>query len=101
MLMLTTPLPGNLKLIKSFSLIWSVSQVEISNKGLLKKVLQGAGNEYQEAFDSLNSQVPSEANAVVGIQVSTATHEFTNGTFLYVTLIGTPVLYEESERDLS
>lgn len=96
MLMLTTSLPAHLKLVKSFPMIWSVSQVEISNKGLLKKVLQGAGNEYQEAFDALNGQVPAEANAVVGIQVSTTSQEFSNGTFLYVTLIGTPVLYEES-----
>lgn len=100
MLMLTTPLPHHLKMIRAYPLIWTVSPVEISNKGLVRGLLSRGENQYQEAFDALGALVPEGANAVVGIQVSTATQDFANGTFLYVTLIGTPVEYVDESGEV-
>ena len=93
--MLNTPtLPDGLIVKEAYHMVFIVYPVEISNKGLVRNVLDRKRNEYQEAFDLLAAQAPKEANAIIGIQVSTAAQAFSNGTFLYVTLTGTPVLYE-------
>jgi hypothetical protein len=44
----------------------------------------------------LANQAPEGANAIIGIQISTSSQQFTNGTFLYLTAVGTPIIYEKS-----
>lgn len=78
--------------MQSFSVILSQRSIETSAKGILRSLTDRSRNEYQEAMDHLASMAPSEANAVLGIQISTASQSFSNGTFLYLTLIGTPVI---------
>jgi len=77
---------------KSFSMVVSQRSIQISAKGLIQAFQDRNRNELQEAMDHLGSLAPSEANAILGIQVSSAAQHFSDGAFLYMTLIGTPVL---------
>jgi uncharacterized protein YbjQ (UPF0145 family) len=94
MLLLTTQtLPEGLIVKEAFSLVLINQAIEVSSKGFIRGLLEKKRNEYQEALDYLASQAPKEANAIIGIQVSTSTQQFSNGTFLYLTAVGTPVTY--------
>jgi regulator of nucleoside diphosphate kinase len=97
MLLLTTPtLPQGLIVKEAFSLVLINQAIEVSNKGIIRGLLQRKRNEYQEALDFLEAQAPKEANAIIGIQISTSTQQFSNVTFLYLTAVGTPVIYSEA-----
>lgn len=58
-------------------------------------MIEGEKNEYQEAIDAFVNNCPNEANAVLGVKISTSSQQFNNGTFIYVTYIGTPAIIEE------
>jgi uncharacterized protein YbjQ (UPF0145 family) len=94
MLLLTTSsLPEGFVIKEAFTMVLINKAIEVSNKGIIRSLLEKNQNEYQEALDFLASQAPKEANAIIGIQISTSTHQFSNGTFLYLTAVGTPVIY--------
>jgi regulator of nucleoside diphosphate kinase len=96
MLLLTTEsLPIGLEIKEMFSMVQITKPVEISSKGVIRGLLEAKKNEYQEALEMLAQVAPSNANAIVGIKVTTSTQSFSNGTFLYITYIGTPVIYGE------
>lgn len=69
--------------------------IEISHKGLVRGLIERNRNEYTEALAYFMSLAPKEANAIIGVQLSTSTQTFSNGTFLFMTFVGTPVFYEE------
>lgn len=95
MLLLTTPtLPDGCIVKEAFNLVLINHQIEVSTKGLIRGLLEKKRNEYQDALDLLASQAPKEANAIISVQISTSTQQFSNGTFLYLTVVGTPVFYE-------
>ncbi|HEO98986.1 MAG TPA: heavy metal-binding domain-containing protein [Epsilonproteobacteria bacterium] len=91
----TETLPENLKIKSMFSMIEITYKIQISQKGLIKGFLERKRNEHQEALDKLIENAPSEANAIIGVKHSTATHVFPEGSFLFITYIGTPVVLEE------
>ena len=98
MMMFTTHiLPEGVRLLNMYSRIQITKLIEISNKGLIRSLMEKPSNEYQEAIDALAAAAPKEANAIIGVQVATSTHTFSNGTFLYLTYIGTPVQVESSK----
>lgn len=98
MLLLTTPvLPEGLVIKEAFSMILVNKTVELSNKGFIRGFMERNRNEYEEAIAFFKSQAPSNANAIIGVQVSTSTQNFSNGTFLYMTIVGTPIIYREVE----
>lgn len=68
--------------------------VEVSNKGMIRELFERKRNEYQEVIDAFVDTAPTEANAILGVQISTSSQSFNNGTFLYVTYIGTPAIIE-------
>lgn len=72
--------------------------VEISDKGIVRNLLERKRNGYKEALDLFKSYIPAEANAVLGLQVSTAVQSFDNETFIYITFAGTPVILEFDEE---
>ena len=74
-------------------------QIRVSAKGLIRGILERNRNEYQEAIDALTSRAPREANAIIGLQVSTSTQQFSDGTFLYLCLCGTPITYVKENGD--
>lgn len=67
--------------------------IEKSRKGALRTLIEGAGAGHQDALERFILARPAEANALVGVRVSTAGLTAGDGaTFLAITYIGTPVL---------
>jgi regulator of nucleoside diphosphate kinase len=71
-------------------------RVEVSSKGVVRGLLERARNEQQEVYDGFAAAVPPQANAVLGLQVSTAIGGFGPTVLLFVTYTGTPVRYRAS-----
>ena len=98
MLLLTTHiLPAGYVIKQAFSLILMNKTIEISNKGMVRGLLERDRNEYNEALELLASRAPEGANAIIGIQIATTTQQFSDGTYLYLTIAGTPVVCEKAE----
>lgn len=68
-------------------------RVELSSKGLVRGLLERGRNEHQEVYEGFAATVPQEANAVLGLQVSTAIGAFGPAVMMFVTYTGTPVRY--------
>ncbi|MBH0077331.1 hypothetical protein I6F48_17555 [Pseudoalteromonas sp. SWYJ118] len=92
----TENLPEGCIVKETFGMIQVTGTVEVSNKGIIRGMLQRNKNEYQEVIDSFVDSAPAEANAILGVQIATSSQQFSNGTFLYVTYIGTPAIIEET-----
>ncbi|HML83107.1 MAG TPA: hypothetical protein PKE37_15220 [Thiomonas arsenitoxydans] len=90
---LQTP-PEGFKCTRMFAMIQITRQIKISQIGLLEALTSSGKDPYQQSLDTFADLAPQEANAILGVQLSTATQHFTNGTFLYLTYIGTPVTME-------
>ncbi|WP_419763792.1 MAG: hypothetical protein ACNI28_08295 [Arcobacter sp.] len=95
MLVVTTDsLPDDYKIKQMYPMIEVTSRTQISQKGIIQGIIDRNRNEHQEAYDELCKSAPFGANAIIGVKVSTSTHQFKEGTFLYMTYIGTPVFFE-------
>nr|WP_298167028.1 hypothetical protein [uncultured Pseudomonas sp.] len=94
LLLTTENLPEGIVVKEIFGMIQITGTVEVSNKGVIRGLLERKKNEYQEVVDAFIRSAPSEANAIIGVQISTSAQNFSNGTFLYVTYIGTPAVLE-------
>ena len=93
----TDSIPFGVTIKEVWGLIETTSAIEISNKGFIRSIVESKRNEHQEAFDTFVIAVRNgypQANFVIGTKVSTAVGSFKNGTFLYITYIGTPVYAE-------
>jgi len=95
----TDQMPSGMEVKQIFSMIQVTGTIEISKKGLLRGIFEKNKNEYQEVMDNLINNAPDEANAIIGVQVSTAAQAFGNGSFLYVTYIGTPAIIGDIESN--
>ncbi len=93
----TDQMPIGIEIKQIYAMIQVSGTVEISKKGLLRGIFDRNKNEYQEILDRFIGHAPSEANAVIGVQISTAAQAFNNGSFLYVTYIGTPAIISQIE----
>lgn len=92
------PIPENMEIKTIYPMIQFTGQVEISEKGPLKTIMEKNRNEYQEIMDSFITAAPFEANAIIGVQVSTTSQSFSDGAFMYVTYIGNPAIVGEINR---
>ena len=97
MLLTTDVLPPNYEIAEMFSMVQITKTIEVSSKGLIRGFLERNRNEYQEALDYLAECSPAEANAIIGIKATSSTQQFNNGTFMYLTYIGTPIIYKSSQ----
>jgi regulator of nucleoside diphosphate kinase len=96
MLVVTTDsLPAGLVVKSTFGFVFITKQVEVSSKGLIRGFFERGRNEYKEASDEFERLAPAEANAIIGVRIATAVQTFANGVFLFLTVSGTPVRYEE------
>lgn len=94
MLLLTTEaLQENWVIEEVFDMVYARGNIEVSFKGLLRGFILRKRNEAQEILENLAKLAPPEANAIIGIKVSTATHKFKDGVHLFTTYIGTPIKY--------
>lgn len=73
-----------------FTLIQITKQVKMEAR---KSALQ-----MQDALDELGNAAPTEANAVIGIRVSSAAVEIEGVPYLYFTYIGTPAVISPIEE---
>lgn len=90
MLIVTTDtLPPGIELRECYGMILVNYPVEISNKGLVRGLLERNRNEYDEALMMLQKAAPSGANVLYGVNVSTSVGQFNNGAFLYLTMTAT------------
>ena len=94
----TDQMPAGMEVKQIYSMVQVTGTVEISNKGIVRGFLERNNNEYQKVMDKLISYAPSEANAIIGVQISTAAQAFNNATYLYVTYIGTPATIGDVEE---
>ena len=86
------PIPNVIE--KFWSMVEYTGIIEISNKDIFRTLFEKNKNEHQTVYEGFLNHIPQEANGVIGIKVSTSTQQFTDGTFLYITYIGTPVKYK-------
>ena len=97
MLLLSTDhIPVDHEIEKVFDMIEITYRITISSKGLIRGLIEKNRNEHEEAIQFLVKAAPQEANAIIGIKVSSAAQHFQEGTFLYLTYIGTPVKFTQS-----
>jgi len=54
---------------------------------------------YEEIINSFITAAPFEANAIIGVQVSTTSQAFGDGVFLFMTYIGNPAIVGEIDRN--
>lgn len=94
LLLSTETLPENCAIKEMYSMVQITRAIEVSNKGLIRGFIERNRNEYQEALDQLASLAPPDSNAIIGIKATSSTQQFSNGTYLYLTYIGTPITYE-------
>ena len=94
MLLLSTDhIPVSHEIETVYDMVEVTYRIQISSKGLIQGLLEKKRNEHEEAMQFLVKAAPKEANAIIGIKVSSATQAFNDGTFLYLTYIGTPVAF--------
>jgi len=89
-------LPDKFKVTEMYQMIQSTYKWKVSQKGLIEALISRNSNEYQEALSTFMALAPREANAIIGTKVSTCTQTFSEGTYMFITHIGTPVRYEEA-----
>jgi len=92
------PIPENMEIKTVYPMIQFTGQIEISEKGPLKKIMEKNRNEYEEIINSFITAAPFEANAIIGVQVSTTSQAFGDGVFLFMTYIGNPAIVGEIDR---
>nr|WP_136251259.1 hypothetical protein [Ningiella ruwaisensis] len=88
-------LPDNLAIVESFNMIQFTGTVEISERGIVVGMFERKRADYQDIINHFAAQAPSDANAIINVQVSSATQAFGDVTYLYLTYIGTPVTLAE------
>jgi uncharacterized protein YbjQ (UPF0145 family) len=96
MLLLTTPnIPGDHKILELFDMVTIYQTIKVSQNIVIEGSLAKNRNEYKEAFDAFRSAVReyTNANAVLSVHISISSQQFSDGTFLYINISGTPVRY--------
>ena len=90
------PMPNVIE--KFWGMVEYTAPIKISKKkSVLSRTIfdkKEKENDHQTVYEGFLNCIPQEANGIIGIKVSTSIQEFTNGTFLYITYIGTPVKYK-------
>lgn len=79
-----------------FGMVQFTGAVEISDKGLIRGFFERNKNEYQEVINFFIDSAPSEANAILGVQISTSSQAFGKSAFMHVTYVGTPAIIENT-----
>lgn len=78
------------RVAEHLGLVESTSRIPVT-KGLLQSLLNRSRNEHAEAIEDLSASAPAGANAIIGLRVSTATHQMPEGAVLFITYLGTAV----------
>jgi regulator of nucleoside diphosphate kinase len=92
LLLTSDKLPEGMAIAEVFSMVQFTGTVEISDRGIVVGLFERKRTEYQDIIEQFSASAPAEANAITGVQVSTATQAFKDVTYLYITYVGTPVI---------
>jgi uncharacterized protein YbjQ (UPF0145 family) len=95
-LLLTTPhIPGDHQILEVFDMVTIYQTIRISPLAATEGLPAKGRNEYKEAFDAFRKAVKeyTSANAVLSVNVAISSQQFSEGTYLYVNISGTPVRY--------
>lgn len=100
MLILSTDvLPEGYTVETLYGLVEITQPIELSQKSLLRRVTEKESNGHEIALAELQKSAllasGGKANIIFGVKVSTAIGAFNNGTFLYMTYIGTAARVEQ------
>jgi len=88
----TVECPQGYKVVETYPAIETTTFVEVSERGAVRKLLEPAGPDHQDAMDALRRAMPDGANAVVGTRIATAIGVDGKGSIhLSITYFGTPV----------
>lgn len=93
----TDRFPTGMEIKAVYGMIQVTGSIEISKKGVIRQLKDRKRDYYQELLDQFAAAAHEEANAIIGVQLSTAVAAFNNGTFLMMTYTGTPALIGEVE----
>jgi hypothetical protein len=97
-LVLTTDtLPPHLELIEVYGLVEATSIIEISQKGMIRQLIERRRDDHEEAVEHFISIAPPDTNVIYGVRVSTATMTFSDGSYLYLTYCGTAAMCRERQ----
>lgn len=93
MLLLTThTLPKNIEIEEIIGLVEITTPVKIGEKPSIFNALSSKGNDHQDAIENLKKAIRNNGgNAGIGVNLTTATGEFSNGTFLYLSYTATAI----------
>lgn len=100
MLILSTDvLPEGYTVETLYGLVEITQPIELSQKSFLRRVTEQETNGHETALAELTKAAlqasGGKANIIFGVKVSTAISTFSNGTFLYMTYIGTAARIEQ------
>jgi regulator of nucleoside diphosphate kinase len=92
LLLTTDKLPEGMVVAEVFNMVQFTGTVELSERGIVVGLFERKRTEYQDIVDAFSASAPNEANAIIGVQMSTSTQAFSDTTYLYITYVGTPVV---------
>lgn len=94
-------LSADREIVETLGIVQYRTQESLNAKGLIERFIPTGNRDYTErdAFNYLEQSARRlGGNAVIGLQVSSTTATFSNGTFLYTTYIGTVVRAEKIKQ---
>jgi regulator of nucleoside diphosphate kinase len=91
LILTTDSLPEGMAIAEVYTMIQFTGTVEISDRGVVVGLFERKRTDYQDIIDNFSASSPADANAIIGVQVSTSTQAFKEVTYLYITYVGTPV----------
>ncbi|MBS0895415.1 hypothetical protein JK211_15575 [Tatumella sp. JGM130] len=97
MIISTDTLPEEFKLIELHGFVQYTHRIEISNKGFIRNITERKRNENQEALDGFTNSAGADGNIIYGVKITTATGQFKDATYLYMTYCGTLATVERVE----
>lgn len=91
----TVDRPDGFRITRTFGLVEATTSVEISDRGNWARLFEEPSTNTQVALNRLAEAGPDEANAIVGVRLSTtAVVDGKGAILLLMTYYGTPVLLE-------
>lgn len=87
LLTIETP-PAGYEITKVFTLVQYTKRIKITESGL-------RGDDCQDALDVLAASAPEEANAIIGIKMTSTAFDTGKASYLCLTYIGTPAIIEK------
>jgi len=91
LLLTTDRLPEGMAIAEVYNMIQYTGTIEVSERGVVVGLYERKRADHQDIIDNFSACAPSDADAIIGIQLSTTTQTFGELTYQYITYIGTPV----------